>query len=160
MASQYRLLDGPLSDSQLSDLAALFAREWWSTGRDIDEVRGIVDNSQVVVGVVDADTERLVAFARVVTDFSVFAVILDVIVDESIRGAGLGRQLMDAIFVDPRLQALRGIGLQCRPDLIPFYEKWGFSIKEVTPEASLQLTRRFDRDNGEIPASIVASARS
>jgi ribosomal protein S18 acetylase RimI-like enzyme len=158
MTDRYRSIEDTLSDSQLEDLRRLFEGEWWSGGRSPEEVRGIVEASQVIVGHVDTETDTLVSFARVVTDFHVFAVVLDVIVDPSLRGAGLGRRLMDDIFSHPRLQGLRGIGLQCRAGTVRFSARWGFHEKEVTPDSSLQLVRRFDRDAGERPATCVTSS--
>jgi GNAT superfamily N-acetyltransferase len=53
-------------------------------------------HSDLLVGLVDPDTGSLVAFARVLLDFSYFAMIFDVIVDESARGHGLGDLLLQA----------------------------------------------------------------
>ena len=43
------------------------------------------------------DAERQVAFARVVTDRLTFAWVCDVVVDEPLRGRGIGRFLMSAV---------------------------------------------------------------
>jgi predicted GNAT family N-acyltransferase len=69
----------------------------------------------------------LVGFARVLTDYTHIAVVLDVIVDESRRGSGLGGALLDAVVNHPELAAVRSLELVCQPELIPFYRRWGFT---------------------------------
>jgi predicted GNAT family N-acyltransferase len=73
--------------------------------------------------------ERLVGFARVLTDFVYEALVLDVIVAEDLRGTGLGAALMNAIVNHPRLALVRTIELACQPELVSFYERWGFTDK-------------------------------
>ena len=69
----------------------------------------------------------LVAFSRVLIDYVYKALILDVIVDASCRGQGLARALLDGIVEHPRLQSVRHFELYCRPELVPFYCRWGFT---------------------------------
>ena len=111
----------------VDQLHALFAGEWWTSSRTREDVEHVLRETGVVIGLVDRETTHLVGFLRVVTDFRFFAVILDVIVDPTYRGRGLGRRLMDATLAHPKLRDLKGIGLQCEDDLIPFYGKWGFT---------------------------------
>ena len=68
----------------------------------------------------------LIAFARVITDDTYKALVLDVIVDSSARGTGLGRELMDAVISHPELTGVQHFELYCRRELIPFYQQWGF----------------------------------
>src|SRR4029078_11562124 len=67
--------------------------------------------------------------SRVLTDFVYEALILDVIVDEDLRGTGLGAALMDAIVNHPRLASVRTFELACQPELVAFYSRWGFTDK-------------------------------
>jgi GNAT superfamily N-acetyltransferase len=71
------------------------------------------------------DGEELVAFARVVTDYAVFAYLADVFVVPAHRGRGVSRQLMTAIRNHPRLQGLRRWSLVTR-DAHGLYEQFGF----------------------------------
>lgn len=116
-----------LGDPQIEDLHRLFQLEWWSRGRELGDVRRMVEQSSVVVALGDAQSKRLLAFARALTDFVYKAVIFDVIVDASRRREGLGRALMEAIVQDPKLRAVRHLELYCLPELEPFYRKWDFS---------------------------------
>lgn len=140
----------------LSDLQQLFDHEWWSEGRSLDETRRIVEGTQVCVGLIDTTDDSLASFTRVITDYVTFAVVLDVIVRQDLRGHGLGVRTMDAVFAHPRLQDLRGIGLQCEDDLKPFYARWGFTDAQGR---SVQMKRVFDRAANEVPADAVLANR-
>ena len=83
-------------------------------------------STDLVVGLVD-DGGRLIAFARVLTDETYVALLLDVIVAESRRGESLGRALIDAVLSQPRLGPVNSIEVVCQPDLVAFYERWGFT---------------------------------
>jgi predicted GNAT family N-acyltransferase len=72
-------------------------------------------------------TDRLVGFARVLTDYAYVALVLDVIVDESHRGSGVGAVLLDAVVNHPSLARVRSLELVCQPELVPFYRRWGFT---------------------------------
>ena len=81
----------------------------------------------IVLGLVDAQTDELVAFCRVLTDGVFLATILDVIVRTSRRGEGLGRRLMDEVLAVPNVASAASIELVCQPELFAFYRRWGFS---------------------------------
>lgn len=118
------VLTGTLTESQVDDLMALYAPEFWTGHRTRDDVVTMLRNSDVIVGVVRDG--RLVGFARVLTDFVYRATLYDVIVAPDARGAGVGRVVMDAVIHHPRLGRVESIDLSCRPDKIDLYRKWGF----------------------------------
>lgn len=121
-----RLIDR-LSEEQIHELHELYRREWWTHRREVDDVRRMLEHTDVVVAYEEEDTGRLAGFARVITDYVYKALVLDVIVEASDRGTGLGRTLMDAVIDHPRLEGVLHFELYCRPDLVPFYERWGFT---------------------------------
>jgi len=53
--------------------------------------------------------------------------IFDVIIKPTHRKMGLGAKLMDAVLNHPKLQAVEHFYLNCLPNIMPFYERWGFS---------------------------------
>ena len=116
-----------LSDSQIEDLHRMYQAEWWSKGRELNDVQQMLQNSNVIVAFCDSETKRLIAFSRILTDFVFRGTIYDVIVDSSQRKEGLGRALMDAIVHHPSLKSVQHLDLCCLPELIPFYQKWGFT---------------------------------
>jgi len=127
-----------LSESQIEDLHRLYQNEWWTRGRKIEDVRRMLDATRVLVAFADPANDGLIAFARVITDETYKALVLDVIVDPAARERGLGRRLMDAVIAHPALARVEHFELYCRPELIPFYQRWGF--KE--PGAGLRFMRR------------------
>ncbi|MFB6726884.1 GNAT family N-acetyltransferase [Kribbella sp. NPDC056345] len=111
----------------LPDLAALYRSAWWLTDRTAAETSRILAESDLVFALID--TDRLVGFARVLTDYAHVALVLDVVVSPDARGAGHGATLMEAIVTHPSLQDVRSIELVCQPDLVPFYRRWGFTTE-------------------------------
>ena len=116
-----------LNRAQIEELHQMYQAEWWSRGRKLHDVSRVVEHSDLVLAFCDPETGRLAAFARVLTDYVYKAMVFDVIVDRAHRGSGLGRMLLDAITSHPALLFVENIELYCRPELVPFYEKWGFT---------------------------------
>ena len=115
-----------LSETQVKALWRLFHDEWWTAGRTPEGVRAMLDGSHLAFALV-GDGGELAAFARVLTDGVYKALVLDVIVAPSWRGEGLGRRLMGAILGHPDLAGVQHFELYCLPEMIPFYEQWGFT---------------------------------
>ena len=116
-----------LDRSHLRQLMDLYAVEWWTSERELPDVEAMLEGTDLVVALIHRPTDRLVGFARVLTDFVYQALVLDVIVAEDLRGTGLGARLMDAIVNHPRLASVRTFELACQPELVPFYSRWGFT---------------------------------
>jgi GNAT superfamily N-acetyltransferase len=115
--------------SHAAQLMDLYAAEWWTAGRQLPDVEAMLAGTDLILALVHRPTDRLVGFARVLTDFVYQALVLDVIVAADLRGTGLGATLMDAIVSHPRLASVRTIELACQPELVAFYERWGFTDK-------------------------------
>lgn len=136
----YVPVDG-LAERHVHDLQALYLREWWTKSRSLADVRRMLLNCDLVFGLCDPSDNRLVAFARVLTDGTFKALIFDVIVSPEVRGHGLGRQLMESVIRHPQLKDVKHLELYCLPDMVPFYEAFGFS----TEVSGVQLMRRVTR---------------
>ena len=72
---------------------------------------------------------KQVGFARVVTDYAVFAWLMDVFILEEYRKKGLGKMLMKYIMEFPALQGLRRWGLGTE-DAHGLYKQFGFTPLE------------------------------
>ncbi|MGH9811772.1 MAG: GNAT family N-acetyltransferase [Candidatus Acidiferrales bacterium] len=116
-----------LNEKQVEELTALYQKEWWTKERRIEDVRRMLAGTDILIALEDTETGELVAFARVLTDGVYRAHLFDVIVKESHRGQGLGRAIVDAVVANPALSSVEKIILSCKPELVPFYERWGFS---------------------------------
>ena len=116
-----------LSEEQVHRLNALYQNEWWSKGRTLEETRKMLKNTTMIFGLIEPDTNTLVAFARVLSDCTFKTLIMDVIVDSKFRGLGLGNKLMNLIRNHPNLKDSKHFELYCLPHLVPFYKKWEFT---------------------------------
>jgi predicted GNAT family N-acyltransferase len=120
-------LQDHVEPDRLPQLMELFAQAWWARGRAAVDVSTMLERSDVVVAAVDRQDDRLVGFTRALTDHVYLAVVLDVIVAEDSRKRGLGASLVEAVLSHPQVAGVRSIELVCQPELIPFYQRFGFS---------------------------------
>ena len=110
----------------------LYRKEWWTAGRGFEDVMQMVGHSDIVVGCCSNDEDKLIGFARVLTDFTFKAMIFDVIVHDDFRGQGVGSAIIHRIICDKSLEKVRGFELYCPDTLLPFYEKLGFAKRTST----------------------------
>jgi len=115
-----------LDAHHIKQLHNLFKKEWWTNKRSLEETQKVVANSSIVIGLVDSNND-LRAFARVLTDYTFKAIIFDVIVDESFRDRGLGKELMRLVLEHKELKDVKHFELYCLPEMITFYKSYGFS---------------------------------
>jgi GNAT superfamily N-acetyltransferase len=120
-------------------LMELWDSAWWAAGRTEDETRRVLAGSDVVVAVTERAPGRLAGFARALSDQVCLAVVLDVIVAPDVRGSGVGAMVMDAVLGHPRVAGVRSVELVCRPELMPFYRRWGFTDR-VGPSRLMRRT--------------------
>lgn len=97
---------------QLDAIYDLIAnRSYWGKGRPREIMDRAVENS-LCYGVYHHGQQ--VGFARVVTDYATFAWLCDVYVDETFRGHGLGKALVQAVVSHPHLKDIRRLLLATR----------------------------------------------
>lgn len=133
-----------LEPHHIPDLCALYASTWWSQTRQLNEVETMLAHSDEVMGLLDHQTHRLVGFVRLLTDYTYRAVVFDVIVHPDYRDRGLGRQLMEAVIHHPKLRSVEAFLLGCKPDMVPFYEKFGFQTEADTIQLMVRATQPLD----------------
>ena len=114
----------------------LSERSYWAKGRSREKIVTSIENS-LCFGVYSDNNEQL-GFARVLSDFAVFAWIMDVFILEEHREKGLSKLLMAAIMQHPDLQSLERWGLGTR-DAHGLYEQFGFK-RLKTPETKMEKT--------------------
>ena len=115
-----------LDTNHIKKLHTLFKKEWWTNKRSLQETQKVVANSSIVIGLVDKNND-LRAFARVLTDYTFKAIIFDVIVYDSFRNRGLGKELINLIIEHKDLKEINHFELYCLPEMIKFYKSYGFS---------------------------------
>jgi GNAT superfamily N-acetyltransferase len=113
----------------------LSEESYWAQTRTLEQTRTAIQNS-LCFGVYLGN--RLIGFARVVTDFATFAYLGDVFVLAEFRGRGISKKLMAAIVAHPDLQGLRRWLLATR-DAHGLYEQFEFSSLKF-PERWMERT--------------------
>ena len=96
---------------------------YWAAGRTVDEVQTTIDAS-VCFGIY-ADGKQI-GFARVITDYVVFAYLMDVFITPERRGRGYSSMLIKAMMEAPQLQQVK-IWRLATTDAHFLYEKFGFT---------------------------------
>jgi predicted GNAT family N-acyltransferase len=118
-------IDRSLGPEAVPELIALYETyEWWAD-READPVRRALAATDELVGVRDAETGELLAAARVLTDYTYYAMVYDVIVHADRRGEGVGEELLATVVTHPPLSDVAPT-LLAREGLVPFYESCGF----------------------------------
>jgi GNAT superfamily N-acetyltransferase len=95
----------------------------WAVGIPRRVVDRALENSLCFGGYLDG---KQIAFARVVTDFSTFANLVDVFVLPAYRGRGFAKEIMKSVIGHASLQGLRRFTLNTS-DSHGLYEQFGFS---------------------------------
>jgi GNAT superfamily N-acetyltransferase len=109
-------LDVPFIQNFLKDI-------YWAAGRTIDEVKVTIDASVCFGIYLD---QKQVGFARVITDYVVFAYLMDVFITPEHRGKGYSSMLIEAMMTDRQLQQVK-IWRLATSDAHFLYEKFGFT---------------------------------
>jgi GNAT superfamily N-acetyltransferase len=95
---------------------------YWAAGRTIEEVQTTIDSS-VCFGIYLNDVQ--IGFARVITDYVVFAYLMDVFIAEEHRGKGYSSILISTMMNEPVLKEVK-IWRLATSDAHYLYEKFGF----------------------------------
>ena len=109
---------------------------YWAKGRSMDLVVKSIENS-LCFGVFTKNGKQI-GFARITTDFVVFAWLMDAFIDRDYRGKGLGRFLIDTIVNHNELKHVNGIGLRTN-DAHKLYRQYGF---DTIPDPETWMLRK------------------
>ncbi len=109
-------LDVPFIQHFLKDI-------YWAAGRTLEEVQTTIDASVCFGIYLDG---KQIGFARVITDYVVFAYLMDVFIEEGHRGKGYSSILIKAMMEEPQLQQVK-IWRLATSDAHFLYEKFGFT---------------------------------
>ena len=110
---------------QLDQIHQFLRESYWAADRSRETIAHSLETS-LCFGIYQDD--KMVGFARVVTDYTTFYWLCDVFVDESQRGSGLGKWLMECIVEHPQLKDL--LGVLATSDAHGLYEQYGFVCPE------------------------------
>jgi ribosomal protein S18 acetylase RimI-like enzyme len=106
-----------------AELQALYEHAPWAKGRTVQGIRRMLQNTDYHFSAWDG--QKLIGFARVLTDGIYRATLWDVVVHPDYQGQGIGEELMDHILSHSILSKVEKFWLNTR-DKFRFYEKFGF----------------------------------
>lgn len=118
-------------------LQQLYEQAPWARGRSREGIEAMLAHTDYHFSAWDAD--RLIGFARVLTDGVYRATLWDVVVHPAHQGRGIGEELIQTVLRHPVLARVEKFWLNTR-DKFTFYEKFGFvrsdqaMVRERTPE--------------------------
>jgi GNAT superfamily N-acetyltransferase len=96
---------------------------YWAAGRTMEEVQTTIDSSFCFGIYLD---DKQIGFCRVITDYVVFAYVMDVFIIEEHRGKGYSSILINAMMTEPKLQQVK-IWRLATSDAHFLYKKFGFN---------------------------------
>ncbi|MFT3826765.1 MAG: GNAT family N-acetyltransferase [Chitinophagaceae bacterium] len=141
ISTEIQKLDIPFIHSFLS-------KSYWAANIPVATIQRSIENS-LSFGIYNQ--QQQVGFARVITDKATFAYLADVFVDDSVRGQGLSKWLMEVILTHPELQGLRRFMLATR-DAHGLYRQFGF-MPVTSPENLMSIHQpdiyKTNSSNGE-----------
>ncbi|HEY5688244.1 MAG TPA: GNAT family N-acetyltransferase [Yeosuana sp.] len=111
------------SKLQIDIIHQFLTTAYWAKGRTIEEIKKSIEHCLCFGVYLD---EKQIGFARIVTDYTVFAYIMDVFILPEYRGNGYSKQLMKAINEEPLLQSCK-VWMLKTSDAHKLYEQFGYS---------------------------------
>ena len=109
-------LDIPFLLSELKQVS-------WIAPRNLEEIQTTIEAS-FCFGIYFKDKQ--IGFCRVITDYVVFAYVMDVFITEEQRGKGYSSILINAMLKEPKLQQVK-IWRLATTDAHFLYDKFGFN---------------------------------
>lgn len=119
----YRIIEG-YGAIDIDSVVRLLKTTYWANHRTRAQIEKSMHHSDCY-GVV-TDDNRLVGFARVITDYATTYYLCDVVIDPECRGQGLGTALVEHIETAPVYDGLRGMLIT--RDAHALYEKFGYQV--------------------------------
>ena len=102
------------------------SNSYWGKGRTIEQTQKCIENSMNFGVYIDNEQ---IGYARVITDYTVFAYLSDVFIIEKERGKGYSKTLIDYIVNHPKLKHIEKWKLDTA-DAHGLYHKYGFRAIE------------------------------
>lgn len=115
VSSDKNKLDIPFILSELKQVS-------WLVPKTLEEVQTVIDAS-FCFGIYLEDKQ--IGFCRVITDYVVFAYVMDVFITAEQRGKGYASQLLKKMLLDPKLKDVK-LWRLATSDAHFLYKKFGF----------------------------------
>lgn len=126
-----------LVDSDLTYIHQSLQQTYWAKSRSFEDNQTAFSNSRAFI--LTNPQNQILGFARVVTDYAIFAYLADVYIDDKHRGCGLGKFLIKHILLDPKLIKVKKFMLKTQ-NAQDLYAKFGF----VVPDEYGSIMEKFN----------------
>ena len=124
MDTKYSIVDG--SDKMnVDEVIRLLRMTYWADQRPVEQIEKSMQNSSCYGVRLEYD-QKLVGFARVISDYATTYYLCDVIIDTACQHMGLGTALVSYIESLPEYAGLRGILIT--RDAHDLYRKFGYEV--------------------------------
>ena len=120
----FRIIDG-IEEMNLADIVRLLRMTYWADKRTVEQIDKSIHNSSCYGVYMEAE-QKLVGFARVISDYATTYYLCDVIIDNDYQHKGLGTALISYIEQLPQYAGLRGILIT--RDAHALYKRFGYEI--------------------------------
>ena len=120
----YTILDSS-DQMKFEDIVRLLRMTYWAKERPEETIRKSLQNSSCY-GICLEGSDRLIGFARVISDYATSYYICDVIVDPEYQHKGLGTALLSHIHSVPDFAGFRGFLIT--RDAQDFYRRFGYEV--------------------------------
>jgi len=114
----------------------LATESYWSKNIPFEAVKNAFDHSYCIAVLHE---DRQIAYARLVTDYTTFAYLADVYVEEAHRGKRLSKKMMEILMEQEWVKGLRRIMLATL-DAHELYRQFGF-VQTAFPERFMEINR-------------------
>lgn len=121
---EYRIIDGA-EQMNIEEVTRLLRMTYWADQRPVETIRKSMCHSSCY-GVRLGSGQKLVGFARVISDYATTYYLCDVVVDPDYRHQGLGTALVSYIESHPEYAGLRGILIT--RDAHRLYQPFGYEV--------------------------------
>ena len=135
MSNYYISTDNSLLDK--IKICSLLRDCFWCKNIPLEYVDRFVKYS-LCFAVYQKNNNNLVGFGRVISDYTTYAYICDIVIDKLHRRNGLGNSLVKEIISHPELQGLKTWSLRATDESRNIYEKNGF-VLAGNPETQLEI---------------------
>ncbi len=120
----FRIIDG-IEEMNFEDIVRLLRMTYWADKRTVEQIDRSTRNSSCYGIYIEAE-QKLVGFARVISDYATTYYLCDVIIDNDYQHNGLGTALISYIEQLPQYAGLRGILIT--RDAHALYKKFGYEV--------------------------------
>ena len=111
------------SKLQIEVIHRFLTNSYWAKGRTIDEVKKTIEHC-LCFGVYLEDKQ--IGFARIATDYTVFAYLMDVFILPEYRGKGYSKKLIQTVIKDTELQSCT-VWMLKTADAHGLYKQFGYT---------------------------------